>query len=342
MRLSQYSWIIQGLLANAKPNDQALANMISDIEKGREDAKKDKRTILMRAMSAYAKYGTTNPFKENMTIEELKQVKGSELTDKVASLTSYQHRIMYYGPREESAVNKIIAKGHKVPKKFMAVPEFKIYPELATDKPVVYWTDYNMAQAEVVFLSKQETYDPGMAGKVKMYNSYFGGGMGAIVFQEMRESRALAYSVYSGYRQASEAGKSNYLMAYIGTQSDKLEEAMEGMVDLIYNMPESEQSFEDAKKSVISSMRTQRSTKSSVLFNYLNAQKKGLNYDIRKNVFEEVQNLTLADVVAFQKEKVKGRPFVICVIGSKDNLDFEALKKYGELKELTLEELFGY
>jgi predicted Zn-dependent peptidase len=37
----------------------------------------------------------------------------------------------------------------------------------------------------------------------QLYNSYFGGGMAGIVFQELREARALAYSVGARYTPAT-------------------------------------------------------------------------------------------------------------------------------------------
>ena len=79
-----------------------------------------------------------------------------------------------------------------------------------------------MVQVEVLFLNKSVKYDPSILGHVQLFNEYFGGGMGSIVFQEMRESKALAYSVYSVYRSPSDSSKSHYTMAYIGTQADKL------------------------------------------------------------------------------------------------------------------------
>ena len=51
--------------------------------------------------------------------------------------------------------------------------------------------------------------------------------MGSIAFQTLRESKALAYSVYSAYTPR-ENDKSHYVTAYIGTQADKLAEAMVG------------------------------------------------------------------------------------------------------------------
>ena len=334
--------LFEELLANCAANDAALNNMVSDIEKNRDDAKKDKGTILMGGMASYAKYGDKNPFKHQLSKEELEALVGDELTSLIHGLLDYEHKVLYYGPKSESSLKSLISQKHIVPNEFKSVPVAPDFKELDTDKPMVYWVDYDMVQAEVILLSKQEIFDKSISPMVRLYNEYFGGGMGSIVFQEMRESRALAYSVYSSYREARESDESNYVMAYIGTQSDKLKQAMHDMVDLMYNMPESPSSFSDAKNAILSNMRTKRTTKSGILFAYLNARKRGLDYDIRKDIFDGVQQLEMKDIIDFQKQKVKDKPFVICVIGSKDKLDFEALSAYGQLQELSLEQVFGY
>jgi len=48
------------------------------------------------------------------------------------------------------------------------------------------------------------------------------------------------------------------------------------------------------------------------------------------------------DIKIFQEKYIKGLPQKILVIGSKDKLNFDVLKKYGKVKELTLKEVFGY
>ena len=97
------------------------------------------------------------------------------------------------------------------------------------DKPMVYVVDYDMKQAEVMILSKGEKLKIDEYSQIKFHNEYFGGGMSSIVFQEIRESQALAYSVYSTYTIPKDTNTSHYSMSYIGTQADKLSEAMEGM-----------------------------------------------------------------------------------------------------------------
>ena len=131
-------------------------------------------------------------------------------------------------------------------------------------------------------------------------------------------------------------------MAYIGAQADKLKEAMAGMTDLLNNMPESEKSFELAKKAALEKIRTERITKFSKLWNFETAQKRGLDYDIRKDVYEAVPNMTMADLKAFHEQYIKDSKYNIMVIGKKSGLDIKELEKYGPVTYLTLEQVFGY
>ena len=114
----------------------------------------------------------------------------------------------------------------------------------------VYVVDYDMKQAEIIIQSKGDKLDMSKYAEIKFHNEYFGGGMSSIVFQDMRESKALAYSVYSTYTIPRETSKSHYLFSYIGTQADKLGEAMTGMNDLLINMPEAESNMNNAKESI--------------------------------------------------------------------------------------------
>jgi predicted Zn-dependent peptidase len=166
--------------------------------------------------------------------------------------------------------------------------------------------------------------------------------MSSILFQDLRESKALAYSTFSRYNQPNKLSKSYFNFSYIGSQADKLAEAMKGLSDLLNEMPKSEGSFSSAKEMIIQEMCSQRITKADVLFNYLDAQQLGLNYDIRQNIYEKVQNSTFDDVAKFHQQNIKGKPFTTLVLGKKENLDMKVLEHYGPVKFLSLQDIFGY
>ena len=193
-----------------------------------------------------------------------------------------------------------------------------------------------------MMLSNGEKYDVEKVPLVVLYNNYFGGGMSSIVFQDLRESKALAYSTYSGSNQPNKINKNYFNASYIGSQADKLSEALKGLSDLLNDMPKSEGGFNSSKEMILQEMRTQRITKSEILFNYLNAEKLGNKTDIRKDIYDKIQNYKFEDIQKFQKETIKGKPTTVLVLGEKENLDLKVLEKYGTVKFLTLKEVFGY
>jgi predicted Zn-dependent peptidase len=334
--------LFEALLANPTPDQEALDNMIGRTLKSREDAKKDKSNILWSGLRNYAKYGEDNPFTNVLSNHELQELKADQLTGIIQGITKLPHRILYYGPRSSGELNTFLSNYHKVPAEFEPIPELKSFDELAMDKPKVYWADYDMVQTEIVFQSKSVDYDVSQVPVTRLFNQYFGGGMEGIVFQEIREAQGLAYSVFSNYSQPSKKGRANYLFAYVGTQADKQGEAMDAMMDLLNNMPESQDAFEIAKEAILNKIESQRITKSNIIWSYIGAHDKGLDYDVRKDVYEQVATMTLDDIKTFQETYIKDKNYVTVLVGSRDKINFEKLAKYGEVTELSLEELFGY
>ncbi len=356
--------LFEQLINAPKPDAAALKNMVAGTLKQRQDAKLEKGVILNAAMVNYVKYGPKNPFTNVLPEKALKAIKPEQLTALIKKLPTYQHRVLYYGPRPATDAAPAVIKGtptaeaptdvlypgllwtlrngHKTPAKLTPAPAAKDFAEQPLKDKKVYWVDYNMVQAEILFLTKGDLYNKEMVPTVALYNEYFGGGMGSIVFQDLRESKALAYSASSRYSNADKLGRSNYNLSYIGTQSDKLPEAMAGMEALLTDMPVAEANLEIAKNAIRNSISTERITKGNVLLSYERARRLGLDYDLRRDVYASTQKMTFDELKKFQTTKVKGQNQVILVIGAKDRLNFKELAKYGAVQQLTLKEIFGY
>ena len=334
--------LFEQLLNNPRPDAGALKNQVAGILKQRQDAKLNKGVILNQAMLNYVKYGPKNPFTDVVSEHALKALKPEQLTAVLKKLPTYQHRVLYYGPRTVVGTVAVLKAEHRTPAKLTPDPPAKDFTEQPLKDRRVYWADYNMVQAEILFLTKGDLYDKGLVPTVSLYNEYFGGGMGSIVFQDLRESKALAYSASSRYASADKMGRSNYIVSYIGTQSDKLPEAMTGMESLLTDMPMAEANLQVAKQSIRNSIATDRITHEGILLSYERARRLGLNYDVRRDVYEQTAKMSFDDLKKFQATKVKGQNQVVLVIGSKDRLNFKELAKYGTVQQLTLKELFGY
>lgn len=333
--------LFENLLKDVKADDKPLAEMTDRILKSRQDAKLNKRSILWGPLRNYAMYGKDNPSLDILSESELKALKSADLVNYIRNLTAYPHKVYYFGPEKPEKLIAYLNQYHK-PAKSMKAPALKEYKKITATKPVIYFVNYDMVQAEIIWHFNSTAVNPEEAAKVRLFNEYFGGGMSSIVFQTIRESKALAYSTYSVYQQSGEKGKTNTVLAYVGTQSDKIHDAIDGMNELLSKLPESESTFSNAKESLKSAIESERITKESILFSMDAAEKLGVNQDLRKFIYSEAEKLTMKELVAFHQEKLANKPYTLAILGSKDKIDLKELSKYGEVIELSLNEIFGY
>ena len=334
--------LLEQLLGDAKPDENALEKLKQGTMKERADDKLSKRKILFEAMASYGKYGPSSPFTNVLSDRELAQISASELLDEIRSLMQYRHRVLYYGPETADNLLSELRTVRHYPATFLAAPSASVYPELEQKNNLVYVVDYDMTQAEVILLSRDEPYSPSMVPLVTLFNEYYGGGMSSVVFQELREAKALAYSVFSVYRMPKFRDRHNYIFSYIGTQADKLPEALQGISGLMQELPESPELFASAKNGIMQKIASERLTRTDVLFNYEDAQRLGLRDDVRKDIYRKVPAMSLEDIQAFHRTHFGNRKHVMLVLGDTSRLDMQTLSKYGEVRELKLKELFGY
>jgi predicted Zn-dependent peptidase len=334
--------LYEDLLANCQPDEQALTSLKARLKKARENAKLNKGAIA-QSLIAYAQYGESNPFNNVLTDAEIDAITSDDLIKILHSLNSYKHTELYYGPLTAQIAATTLATLHKTPAAFAAYPAKKQFKRVVTDNNRVLFANYDMVQAEIYWIRNDGAYDPAQAPKIELFNNYFGtGGMSAVVFQTIRESKALAYSTGAVYNTPGKKEDQYSFMAYVGTQADKLNESITSMNELLTTMPESEKAVIDAKDNMRKSLETDRITQDGILFNYLAAQRLGLNYDARKVTFESLDKLDFAQINAFHDEVLKGKPYTYCIVASDKRVSDKDLKKYGELVKPDMKLLFGY
>lgn len=334
--------LFEKLMANAQVNKEAYDNMAKDVLKARKDAKLNQMQNFSRLVS-YATYGPKSPATNLLSESELTYMNPQELIDRIKELNSFKHRILYYGPSSQDDLLAIINKEHQVPETLKEIPAGNNFEPLLTPETKVFIAPYDAKQIYMSQISnKGEKFDPAAESGRQLYNEYFGGGMNSIVFQEMRESRGLAYSAWAGMLKPTYLTDPYTLRTQIATQNDKMVDAINTFNDIINNMPESEAAFKLAKDGMIARMRTDRTIKMDVIWDYISAQYLGQNVDSRIQLYNDVQNMTLKDVIDFQNKWIKGRTYTYAILGDKKELDMDALKKVGPVIELKQEDIFGY
>lgn len=331
--------LLDEIITDCQPDDQALQMLVERMIKGRENAKHNQGLCFI-ALADYGMYGEDSPTKDQLSEEQLRAMKCQQLTDALHQLFGYKHRVLYYGP--ESLDNlKNMVNDTKATLKTPA--NKKVQPKAVTEN-TLYFVDYNANQTYMREYFRSEKFNKSINPAREVFNEYFGGSMNAIVFQEMREKRSLAYSAQSYYVAAKEKDGYSLNHAIIATQNDKLIDALNAFNELFNEMPVAQANFDLAKESLITGCRTSRTTKMGIISKYLGYEKLGydLKQDRNKLYFEAYPNVTMQDVINFNHKYIKDQKKVYMCLGKESDMNFDELAKFGKVKKLTLEDIFGY
>ncbi len=332
--------LVEEIMAGAQPNDEALQMLVERIIKSRTDNKTNQRAAF-RALNTYGTYGEEYVKGTVQSDAQLRAYTAKQLTDALHGLFQYKHRVLYYGPLTLKEATAAVNKIHTV-KPTKDVPANKVYQPVATDENVVLFVDYNAKNTYMTEYFRGTEISTPLFPKVNLFNEYFGGSMNAIVFQEMREKRSLAYSASSYYTNNGRKDGYFYNSANIITQNDKLFDALDAYEELFNDMPEAEANFKLAQDALLAGTRTARTTKFGIISTYLQCEKMGWKEPLRKQNFEAYQKMKMADLVNFQKQYIKGQKKAYLILGKESEIDFNRLAKFGKVKKLTLDQIFGY
>ncbi len=333
--------LYENTISNLKADEDALKALKARIAKSRKDSKANKGSIL-QGLTSYGLFGAKNKFNNVLSTDELEKTTSAELLERIKNLPNFDHTVIYYGPETVADLVKILQPIHIVPNTFATAKTATVFKQRENTKNEVLFADYDMVQSETRWIRNTEAFNPEKSTLVNVFNNYFGGGMGSIVFQTIRESKALAYSTYGYYVAPSKKDQQYYMLGYVGSQVDKFKDATIAMNELLTKMPTIDGNLTLAKSQVKKDIQTQRITQDDIIFDYLGATELGLKTDARKTLYETVDNVKMDDVKNFHTNYFSEKPFTYAIVASEKKIDMEQMKKLGDVKKLSLEEIFGY
>lgn len=329
--------LLQHWMYNASPDENIYRQFVGTVLENRQATKNDK-TRIMTALTTYTKLGSFSRFTDVISKEELESSHPEVFTNRMKKLFRFPYQIFFYG-KDFDAFKEYI--GRYTEPVSLEIPEAKYYPEPETDGNV-YFVNYDMVQMEMSKIARGNPVNTSNFGKINVYNEYFGRGLSSIVFQEIRESKSLAYSAYVSYAANAELGHHDYITTYIGTQPDKLQIAVDTMTELMTELPEVPVQFENARNAALKQIASTRITRNNIFFNTLRLKKLGISHDFRKDIYEQIGSLRFEDVKQFYETEIKPVRFNTAIIGKKENLDMDAVNRMGTFKEVSLRDIFGH
>jgi predicted Zn-dependent peptidase len=203
--------MMENLLQNLK-SDTAVYNKLLDQTAKSRMERRNKQSNCYGALVSYGLYGEKNPTNNMPSVSEMRQMDPAVFTELLKGLTSMKHEVIYWGPASLSKLKDIIAKcpSAKI-KDFKDVPVNKYYTKLMTPTNEVYLAHYDAPNINMRMIHNEgKKLDIDKLPLISLFNEYFGGGMNAIVFQELRETRGLAYNAWATYNTPGRKNDTEY------------------------------------------------------------------------------------------------------------------------------------
>ncbi len=331
--------LVESLFKQAVPDEGILEGLKADVLRSRADSKK-RQGVCNSALQKYMMYGPELIKASTLTNAQVMGIGSGELLASLKELFGCEHKILYYGPATLQEVKELLAAHAAGSWKPV---EKVVPPKVLTRTPKVFVTPYNSRQFNYMqYSNRGESLIVEQAPYIELFNEYYGSGMNSIVFQEMRESRALAYSAGAQLVRPSFTNDEYYFRATIASQNDKLQKAVEGFKEIIETLPEAPENLEIAKSAILNKIRTQRTHGIQVLYQYIRNKELGLTVPREKLVYDKVGQLTMYDLLATHEDWVKGRTYHYAITGDVKDLDMKFLSTLGPVKVVSSEEIFGY
>ena len=333
--------LLEKIMHQAKADKASWSRYCDMVEKARNDAKTDQKANF-NALWDYAIYGKYNPTRDKTPVKDLRAMDPQQLVDMLAQLGKMQHTVLYYGASDLKQLDKLLTKEHPTPAKWAPMPVNKPYKPQLTAQNEVLIAPYD---AKNIYLrqynNEGKTWSLAKSPVETLFNQYFGGGMNTVVFQELRETRALAYNAYAMYKRPEYKDDSESFFTHIISQNDKMGDCIKVFNEIVDSMPQNEAAFDLAKQSLTKSIQSERTTKFNIFQRYLFLKQLGLDHDYMQDIYAALPKLTLQDIVSFARQNIAHKTYRYAVLGNEKNLDMKVLEKIAPVKRLTTEDIFG-
>jgi len=328
------------LLWNAKLDEEVFKNKIKNAINSRDDEKKDMDT-LDSALLSYVNYGEKSGFLERSTKNELMKLSTSEYPKMIEKLKEQNFTVYYSGQLPIEKVEAIVKKYHQPSEVDVPLLNGRKSPPIELVKREnkgvkIYFLNYKSAQSHLYMVIPGKEFNETEIPVNKLFNNYIYN----TVYQEIRESRSLAYSTWAAYYQGGRLGDQDMMLGYIGTQNDKLVTALSAFVSLFKNPPKNLEYFESSKRLLDNSYRTAYIGFRGVVGSVLSWGDRGFAKDPRPEFMNQINTMTYDDMKKYFDDKISSKNFTFVVVGDKTKIDMKKLKQIGNVEEVNMKTIF--
>jgi predicted Zn-dependent peptidase len=285
---------------------------------------RQKRTAVQKsALMQYALYGDKSAYLDEVPFADIWGMGLPQVQSLLSSARTYALNVFYCGTLtpEQLVAELPLTEGMR-PSNSPFIQEKKTY-----EKPTVFFLpNSDVQQADLYFYINGQPYDIASDVYSDAFNQYFSGGFSGIVLNEIRTKRSMAYTAYGVNQTPSLAGKNTNFIGYVGTQSDKVVDAINVYMDLLTTMPADTTRMEAIRAALKQAAQTAKPSMRGKASTFEAWKRLGYNDDPAKVNAEKIDNLTYEQIETFYKENIQGKPITIILMGDPKKIDLKAIQ----------------
>lgn len=322
--------------------DEKQLSRIKGSLMGTRQQRKDNVNTLANALSQYIRYQDKSSYIDELTDKQLYELQISELTGDINRASNYEAEIFYCGTMPFDNAYDILSKNLPLVANERPSSSPQDKPMAAVSENTIYFLPNSDAeQAQIFLYLPMDKYDKQDDVLRDAFDQYFSGSFNGLMINEIREKRSMAYYAGAYIMTPSLPGNQTYLYGHLGTQNDKVNDAMDVFMGLLTDMPKNPERIDNIK-----SYLRQEALSSHPDFRdkaqYLKIfERMGYKGDPAQENLPKIDALTFDDIVKFYEQHIKGKKYSIGIIGNPKSIDTEKLGKYGKVVKLNERKIFN-
>ena len=285
---------------------------------------RQKRTAVQKsALLQYGLYGKKSSYLDEVPFADVWALDGVQVQRLIAAARTYALEVFYCGtlPQEKVVAALPLTEGMK-PSNSPYIKERQTY-----EKPtILFLPNSNVQQADLYFYINGRPYDIATDVASDAFNQYLSGGFTGIVMNEIRVKRSMAYSAYGMNVTPQLQGKDCFFYGYVGTQSDKVADAISVYMDILTDMPQDSTNIDALRAALKQAAQTAKPSMRMKAGYFEQWRRMGYNDDPSKVNAAAIDALTFNDIEKFYEENVKGKPITIILMGDPKKIDLKAIE----------------
>ena len=283
-----------------------------------------KRTPIQKsALVAYALYGDKSPYIDEVPFGDIWRLGLPQIQSEIAKARTYALDIFYCGtiPADKLVTEMPLTEGMRASQSPI-VKDRKSY-----DKTTVLFLPAQVQQADLYFYINGRKYDIASDVTSDAFNQYMSGGFTGVVMNEIRVKRSMAYAAYGVDATPILQGKDCYFMGYVGTQNDKVVDAIDVYMNILENMPVDSTNIDGLRTALRQAAQTAKPSMRGKAGYFDRLATLGYTDDPAKVNKQKIDDLTFAEIEQFYKDNIQGKPVTIVLMGDPKKIDLKAIEK---------------